>query len=228
MIRRYLPQLIIAVFLGPVARAEWLPAPAAGLTPPSIVVLSENDQSIQIADQLKGTGPIIVMPMFTHCAAVCPVMVRGLKRALAQKGVFSRFRVLLYDFDTADKAADLAKFRKEKQIPDSWVMVRSKSDQDTKDFFDHFNYRFMRSDGGFDHPVQMLTFSQRGSWSGTLYGNFYNQTSLAPAYAESLTLESPTVRSRLRKAITHADNWVLIGTVGFLLSFALILYIIFR
>ncbi len=226
---RVLSRFLPIVFLtGGVARAELLPALKAGLVPQGVSVIDEQDQKQDLRQILVGPQPVLLLPVFTKCLGSCPVMVHALKKALQQPSTRAPFRVVIFDFDSGDRAADLKRFRQEVELPADWIFVRSSADGATRDFFDQFDYHFMREGGGFNHPNQAFILSAQGKWTGIWLGSAYSASLLKTGFDQAFSADHPNFASRVSAILGRTENWVLFGMAGFLVGLVVVAAIFVR
>ena len=78
---------------------------------PDITVWDEANVQHSLWDELRaaGTGPVIVLPVYTRCTMSCPVLARMLVQQTSQIGG-TPYRVLIFSFDPGDDARPYASF----------------------------------------------------------------------------------------------------------------------
>ena len=94
---------------------------------PDITVWDEANVQHTLWDELRaaGTGPVIVLPVYTRCTMSCPVLARMLVQQTSQINGGTPYRVLIFSFDPGDDAQALRQFRVQKKLPSAWILVRS-------------------------------------------------------------------------------------------------------
>ena len=191
--------------------------PSAG-TIPNITVWDEAGHQSLLRTKLEaaGSGPVFVLPVYTHCTMSCPVLASRLVAETAQLGAGTRFRVLIFSFDPADDAAALREFRAQEKLPASWVIVRS-SDLDIRRFTDFFHYRVLTEGGVMLHTNQMFLMNQDFVWRAT----FVNESwSAADIRTWLKRVQSPGI---VGWAMMNPATIVYAGLGGMLLSLGLAL-----
>lgn len=224
MTARYL--FALPLLWSAVASAELVPADQPGLVPAPVTVVNEQDQPVNLGSLMAGASPVILLPVFTRCAASCPVMVQALKKALA--GIPADFHVVIFSFDPHDTAADLARFRKEEGIPTDWRLVRSSGEAATRPFFDQLNYHFMNAAGGFNHPNRLFVFSPAYRWSGAFTGRDFTAQELTSARRDALAIDHPSLLRRVMGRFLSPVGLASLGVVGMTATLGVIALVLWR
>ena len=139
----------------------------------AVLISFFNDRGeVRTTDAWRGL-PTIVAPIYTRCPVACPMIVSGLKRALAESNAQpGTYRVVLFSFDARDTPADLRRFREQHRVPIDWT-VASARDADIRALTDSIGFRFAQSRGGFTHPNMIVGLTPDLQVAGVLNGTEY-------------------------------------------------------
>jgi cytochrome oxidase Cu insertion factor (SCO1/SenC/PrrC family) len=212
-----LPALALALASG--ARAVAVsPAGINAGKIPDITVWDEGNVQHTLWDELSaaGTGPVIVLPVYTRCTMSCPVLARMLVEQTAQISGATPYRVLIFSFDPGDDAQALRQFRMQKKLPSKWILVRSGAG-DIRRFCDFFHYTVLTEGRVMIHTNQMFLLDHNLQWRATFIDQSWNATDLRNWMSRA---DSPGLFGWL------AMNPEVMGFIGFgglLLSLILIL-----
>lgn len=198
--------LLLAAACAPV-RAQLYPAASPGLLPRDAAVVQEGGRPRGLMELVRGSGPVVLLPIFTQCAGTCPLQAGRLKAALARTPQ-AALRVVVFSFDASDTDADLNAFRRAHSLPDGWVLARAANAGAAREFLDQFGYKVMQSGPGFVHPSEALVLSGAGRWSGTFAGADYPAEALLTAARQAAEMDSPGLSSGLRRALLRPQVWV--------------------
>jgi cytochrome oxidase Cu insertion factor (SCO1/SenC/PrrC family) len=186
---------------------------------PNITVWDEANHEGQLRTKLAGagSGPVFVLPVYTHCTMSCPVLAARLVHETAQLAPGAVFRVLIFSFDSSDDAASLRAFRAEQKLPASWILVRS-TDVDIRQFTDFFHYRVLTEGPVMLHSNQLFLFDHHLVWKAT----FLNEDWIA---ADIRTwLRRVEVPGLLGWLVMNPQKLAFIGFCGMLLALDLVLW----
>jgi len=205
-------------------RAATAPAPEGRAAVPDVSVWNENDQQIYLSEITKewGTGPVIILPVYTRCLGSCPALARKLKAELARVDASLAYHVIISSFDPAETTESLQRFREHEGLPTDWVAVHS-DEVEIRKFFGFFDYRVMKQSGALIHPNEMFLLSgdNRHSnglfWRASLPGVDWKSQDIEKAFSE---MRSPTVLGQLR---ANPGRLVKAGFAGLLGSMAVVL-----
>jgi cytochrome oxidase Cu insertion factor (SCO1/SenC/PrrC family) len=211
--------LVLAVALASGARAVAVtPAAINAGKIPDIAVWDEANVQHSLWDELRaaGSGPVIVLPVYTRCTMSCPVLARMLVQQTSQISGGAPYRVLIFSFDPGDDAQALRQFRAQKNLPPAWILVRSKA-ADIRRFCDFFHYTVMTEGTVMIHTNQMFLLDHNLHWRATFIDQNWNAADLRTwmSRAESLGL--------FGWLAMNPEVLVFIGFGGLLLSLILIL-----
>ena len=213
---------ILALALVPAARASGVtPAETNAGKIPNITVWDEANTQTSLWAKLDagGSGPIFVLPVYTHCTMSCPVLASRLIHETQQLAPGTAFRVLIFSFDPADDAASLRAFRLQEKLPASWMIVRS-TDTDIRRFDDYFHYVILTEGPVMLHTNQMFLLDHTLTWRAT----FLNESWTA---ADIRTwLQRVEVPSVFGWFVMNPLNLAFIGLGGMLLSLGLIMWVL--
>jgi cytochrome oxidase Cu insertion factor (SCO1/SenC/PrrC family) len=215
-----LPALALALASGATALAVTPAGINAGKIP-DITVWDEANVQHSLWDELRaaGTGPVIVLPVYTRCTMSCPVLARMLVQQTSQIGGGTPYRVLIFSFDPGDDAQALRQFRAQKNLPPAWILVRSDA-ADIRRFCDFFHYTVLTEGPVMIHTNQMFLLDHNLQWRATFIDQSWNAADLR---AWMSRVESPGVFGWLAM---NPEVLVFIGFGGLLLSLMLILGIL--
>ena len=98
----------------------------------------------------SGGGPVLPLPIFTRCAASCPVLTRKLETALGGMNPAEPYRVVVFSFDPFETSESLRLYRLQQNVPAAWrSCVRDEGE--IRRFFGFFRYAVMNQDGKLVH-----------------------------------------------------------------------------
>jgi len=197
-----------------------LPPSSSRALPPGFIALDERDQPRDLLQASSG-APWILLPIFTRCGGTCPLTALSLKDGLGKAK--APFRVVALSFDSDDAANDLREFRERFGIPPEWLLLRSADGAATRALLDSFDFHFMKSGGGFEHPNEAFVFSPRGRWAATFAGTTFSKDRLESAWRRAWAVDAASPFQRLRWWLSRPEAWILVACGGLLLSFAAIL-----
>jgi cytochrome oxidase Cu insertion factor (SCO1/SenC/PrrC family) len=181
--------LLLALLAAARADARIVPATQTRLPVPDVQVLdaSDNSASIRSIIATMGTGPIVVLPVYTRCAASCPLQTQKIKQVWKDLNQASSIRILVFSFDPQETAASISDYRRREGVPDSWVVVHAR-ESDARSFFDFFQYSVMSDNGQFVHPDRIFLLDSASHWRFTMEGLKYSPEEIEHALAQ---LQSP-------------------------------------
>jgi len=191
-----------------------VPADSDGRPIPNVTVWDDLDQKASLRQLLQaaGSGPVIVLPIYTHCSLSCPVLTRKLKQETALLGNNPPYRVLLFSFDPLESAQSLRTFRESEQLPAKWILVRTQ-DAGILQFSDFFHYSILTEGRVLVHPNELFLLEHDLRWRATLVDVSWEATELQRWMGR---IESPGVSGWIAM---HPDKLAWIGLGG--LSFGL-------
>ena len=212
--------LLLALALPLIARAAAvLPADSNAGQMPNIAVWDEANIQSSLWAKLSasGSGPVFVLPLYTHCTMSCPVLATRLARESAKLPAGARFRVLIFSFDPADDAAALRDFRRQEQLPASWILVRS-TPSDIRRFCDFFHYNILTEGPVMIHANQIFLLDHTLQWRATFIDEKWDAADLA------LWMKRAEAPGLLGWFAMNPEKLAFIGLGGMLLSLALIFW----
>lgn len=188
---------------------------------PDITVWDEANVQHTLWDKLQaaGSGPVLVLPVYTRCTMSCPVLARMLVQQTSRISGGTPYRVLIFSFDPGDDAEALRQFRAQKNLPSSWILVRSQA-ADIRRFCDFFHYTVMTEGTVMIHTNQMFLLDHALQWRATFIDQSWNAADLRTWMSRA---ESPGLFGWLK---LNPEVLVFIGFGGILLSLMLILGIL--
>ena len=180
---------LIAILAPAPAVARIAPATQSSSPIPDVQVLDAVGNSVSIRSVIAamGSGPIIILPIYTRCAASCPIQTQKIKQVWIDVNRKSAIRVLAFSFDPQETAASISDYRRREGVPDRWVVVRARQ-SDARTFFDFFQYSVMSDNGQFVHPDRIFLLDSSSQWRFTMEGLNYNPAEIEQALAQ---LQSP-------------------------------------
>lgn len=193
-----------------------VPAPFNAGQLPNLAVWDENNTQLRLGDALRaaGSGPVLVLPLYTRCTMSCPVLTRMLVQQTSRIG--EPYRVLLFSFDPGDDAAALRSFRAQKALPRSWLLFRSDA-ADIRRFCDFFHYTIMTEGPVMIHTNQMFLLDRNLRWRATFVDQNWDAAELRTWMRRA---ESPGLLGWLAM---NPDLLILTGFAGVLSSLLLVL-----
>ena len=190
---------------------------------PDVTVVDDTGQQAALSAvlQAKGGGPVIVLPIYTRCAASCPVLTRKLETETAEINHGS-FRVLLFSFDPGETTESLRVFRERERVPANWTVVRAEEAQ-IRRFVDFFHFSVMTQGGTLLHPNELFLLDPQFRWRATLIDQEWNRRSLQKLLQR---IEAPGL---LGWVVLNPARAAIAGFTALLTSFAfLMLWLAFR
>lgn len=151
------------------ARGAVVPAESNSGRIPDIPIWDEANQKASLWETLQGagSGPVIVLPVYTRCAMSCPVLTHRLKQEAARLGDGALYRVLVFSFDPSEDAQSLRAFREREQLPAKWMLVRA-GGAEIQRFCDFFHYPIMTDGAVLVHANQVFLLEHDLHWRATL------------------------------------------------------------
>lgn len=185
---------------------------------PNLTVWNENNTPLRLWDALRaaGSGPVIVLPVYTRCTMSCPVLTQMLVQRTARMAAGAPYRVVIFSFDPGDDAAALRAFRAQKRLPPGWLLVRSNA-AEIRRFCDFFHYTVINEGPVMIHTNQMFLLDGAFRWRATFVNEDWDAAELS-TWMERVG--SPGLRGRLAM---HPDLLVLLGCGGVVASLLLVL-----
>lgn len=184
---------------------------------PDLTVWDEADQQSTLWQKLQagGSGPVIVLPVYTRCTMSCPITARMLVEETARMGGSAAYRVLIFSFDPGDDAAALRKFRAQEGLPPAWMLVRSDA-ADIRRFCDFFHYPVMTEGSVMIHNNQFFLLDHSFEWRATFIDKDWNGAELRKWMGR---VETPGVWGWVTM---NPEKVAFAGFGGLVLGFALI------
>jgi cytochrome oxidase Cu insertion factor (SCO1/SenC/PrrC family) len=212
-----LPALALALASG-VSAVATVPAGLNAGKIPDITVWDEANAQHSLWDELRaaGSGPVIVLPVYTRCTMSCPILARMLVQQTSQLSGGPPYRVLIFSFDPGDDAEALRQFRAQKNLPSSWILVHSGA-ADIRRFCDFFHYSIMTEGSVMIHTNQMFLLDRNFQWRATFIDEQWDAAELRTWMKR---VDSPGV---LGWFAMNPEILVYIGFGGMLLSLTLVL-----
>lgn len=144
------------------------------------LMVVDDGGRVHSTDEWRGT-PTIIAPIYCRCPLACPLIAKGLKRAIADSTVpLAQYRVVMFSMDPRDTPADLRRFRERFQLPLSWTVVASK---DPRPFLDSLGYRYADANGLFAHPNTIIALDRNLHPAKYLYGTQWSGREIDEALA---------------------------------------------
>ena len=199
------------------AGARIAPAARTSSPIPDVQVLDATGNSVSIRSLLAsmGSGPIVILPVYTRCAASCPLQTQKIKQVWKDLNRETAIRVLAFSFDPQETAASISEYRQREGVPDRWVVVRAR-ESDARSFFDFFQYSVMSDNGQFVHPDRIFLLDSSSQWRFTMEGLNYSPEEIEHALAQ---LQSPGLAVWIQ---TNPDAVAWTGFLFILLSLGIL------
>ncbi len=216
---RNLLLLLLALTLAPGSKLRAaVPASSNAGRIPDVAVWDEANHQSTLWEDLgaAGSGPVIVLPVYTRCTMSCPVTARMLVKEAAQMGNGNPYRVLIFSFDPGDDAAALRQFREQQSLPAAWILVRSDA-ADIRRFCDFFHYPILTEGSVMIHNNQLFLLDHSLQWRVTFIDKDWNGADLRKWVGR---VETPGLLGWLTM---NPEKLAFAGFAGLLLSLALIL-----
>ena len=197
--------------------ARVIPAIETAALIPDVQVLDEagNETSLRTMLATMGSGPVVVMPIYTRCTASCPLQTQRLKQALAALNPAAPVRVLVFSFDPEETPGSISQYRTRESVPESWKIIRARLDA-IRSFFGFFHYAVMNDKGEFIHPDQIFLLDPSLQWRFTVAGLNWSPQEIGQALGQARSLGIMTwVR-------THPDALAWAGFSSVLFSIGLL------
>lgn len=150
--------------------ARVVPAVEHGRSAPDVQVIDEagNRAALNSLLAAMGTGPVLILPVYTRCAISCPIQSQKLKQGLAELNQ-RPLRVILFSFDPQETSESLAQFRKVQTLPSDWKLVRA-PETATVGYFEFFHYPILTGSGEFVHPDRIFVLDAALRWQASIEG----------------------------------------------------------
>lgn len=172
---------MIALVFAALLQVSVAPEFVVGKSIPNIEVMDENGR-VRNTSEWAGT-PTIVAPLYSRCPLACPMIVRGLKRGIAETTTPpSKYRVVLFSFDPRDTAADLRRFRDRNNVPLNWSVVVARGNG-ARQLLDAIGYRYGDANGLYVHPNAVMVLTSDLKTAKFLFGTNYDARTLDEALA---------------------------------------------
>jgi cytochrome oxidase Cu insertion factor (SCO1/SenC/PrrC family) len=195
------------------ARGAVAPAATDSGRIPDVAIWDETGRAHSLWKELQGAGvgPVIVLPVYTRCAASCPTLTRKLEQEASRIGADAHYRVVVFSFDPAETAASLLEFRKREHLPANWLLVRAE-EAEARRFFRYFQYSIMSEGAVLVHPNEIFLLDHDLRWRATLLDVDWNGGELREWIER---VESPGIRGWLAM---HPEKLAWAGFSGMLLG----------
>jgi cytochrome oxidase Cu insertion factor (SCO1/SenC/PrrC family) len=214
-VMRLVVPLIFALLMASLGRATTMPALQASRVP-EVSILDDASQPTSFGAFLgqAGSGPVILLPMFTRCSASCPILTHKLVTALAGMQGVEPYRVIVFSFDPLETDESLRLYRAQEHLPAEWRMVRAR-ESEIREFFGFFRYTVMNQDGTLIHPNEIFLLDQALNWRWTLVGEDWTKEDLAVAIRQT---RSPGLIATIT---SHPERLAWTGFTGAILGLCL-------
>lgn len=162
---------MIALLVAALVSATVAPEFVTGRTIPAIEVMDDAGR-VRSSAEWQGM-PVIVAPLYSRCPLACPMIVRGLKRGIAESSTPpADYRVVLLSFDPRDTPADLRRFRERNGVPLGWTTVVARGGG-ARRLLDTIGYRYAATNGLYMHPNTIFVLSRGLKTAKFLHGTNY-------------------------------------------------------
>lgn len=210
--RMLVAQVIFVLALASASHAGAIPALQP--TPiPDVPVLGEKSQptSLRAVLQETGSGPVVLLPIFTRCSGSCPTLTRKLEAGLAAMKSSKPYRVVVISFDPLETDESLRLYRARERMPVDWMLVRTQGN-DIQGFLNFFRYSVMNEEGTLVHPSEIFLLDGGLTWRWTLAGESWTQQELATAMERT---RAPGLSAWLQ---AHPERLAWTGFAGLIVS----------
>ncbi len=215
-------KILLTLALATSARAAAvLPASSDAGQLPNITIWDESNTQSPLWSKINasGSGPVFVLPVYTHCTMSCPVLAAKLLRDAAALTPGTAYRVLIFSFDPADDDASLRSFRLEHHLPAAWMLVRSTA-PDIRRFTDYFQYNILTEGPVMIHTNQIFLLNDSLAWRATFIDEQWNTGDL------QLWIKRAESPSLIAWFVMNPDKLAYIALGGLLTSLVLILWVL--
>lgn len=195
---------------------------------PAIQVQTEEGQTVAIQDLIQSKNPAdltLLIPGFTHCQGVCPLLVQTYKKLLEVDSHRS-ISVIFFSFDPQDTAKELQDFHTTQGAPPSWRFIRADG-KNTQQLLDALQVTVMKVGDGFDHPVQVFGFSSNLTWVGSLYGFDVTANEVEQLYAKAQMQATSPMLYNVVSRIKNPNTLAIYGGAGCMISLLVIFYCLY-
>ena len=150
--------------------------------------------------------PLIIAPVYFHCAHVCPQLLNGLAEALGRMDLLQPgrdFRVAALSFDRSETPA-IAREKKPNYLAaigrpfpsEAWLFLTG-DDKNIRQFTDAVGFKFRRDREDFSHPLVLIVLAPGGKVVRYLYGTTFLPFDLTMAVTEAAAGRTGTTTTRL-------------------------------
>ena len=208
---------VFALLAAAPAYARLSPATEAAAPIPDVQVADSAGHPVSIRAVLEamGTGPVIILPIYTRCGASCPLQTQKIKRLWNSLNRGTSLRVLVFSFDPKETAASISDYRKREGVPENWVVLHA-PESSTRSFFDFFHYSVIDENGQLIHPDRIFLLDSSLAWRFTMEGLNYNPEEIVKVVDQ---LQSPGLAVWIE---THPDAVAWTGFLCILVSLSLL------
>lgn len=222
------PRRTLALFLAIAFSAMWASATDSPLTD-AVVSTPEAITTVGIDEKLGNMVPLdldfrdengspvalkniidtptILALVYYNCPNVCDVLIMGIAGMLRSLDALPNkdFRVVTVSIDENEGLKELSHARTigletvERPLPEGTWRFLTGDKQAIASLADSIGYRFVRQEGGFDHPVCLIFLSPKGKITRYLYGSDFLPVEVKLDLLEAQAgTASPTVARLLR------------------------------
>jgi cytochrome oxidase Cu insertion factor (SCO1/SenC/PrrC family) len=172
--------LLLLISLSTSVRASSVvPADSNAGQVPNVTVWDESNHQDMLWNKIQaaGMGPVIVLPVYTRCTMSCPVLAHMLVQQTSQLNGGGPYRVVIFSFDPSDDATALRQFREQKNIPASWLLLRSNA-SGVRRFCDFFHYSVLTEGPVMIHTNQIFLLNHDLRWRASFIDERWSVTDL--------------------------------------------------
>jgi protein SCO1 len=212
------------------------------VVPSGIRFRDESGSPVELASLLD--KPLIVAPVYFHCAHVCPQLLNGLASALGKMDLLQPgrdYRVAALSFDETEPP-DLAREKKPNYLaaigrpfpPEAWRFLTGDS-ANILAFTGAVGYRFQKDGQDFSHPLALIVLAPGGKVVRYLYGTTFLPFDVTMALTEAAAGRTGTTAGRVLTYCFSYDpqkqSYVfnvlrIVGTVMILTVFSFFIYLV--
>jgi protein SCO1 len=183
--------------------------------PADITLYDENGSEVRLGE-LTGK-PVILNLVYYTCDRICPQMLSGLARALAQLSLApdKQFRVLTVSFDETD-TPEIARSKKnnymmaiDRPFPEAAWRFLTGREESIHRLTESIGFKYRRDSHGFMHPVVLVILSPEGKIMRYMQVTKYEYGQAYPITFAPFDLDVALTEAAQGKAVTGVQKAIL-------------------
>lgn len=222
--------LVFSILLSLTTHAEYFPSrQIADLK--DVPILTEEDGIKNLKELFAPGKTLLLIPGYYSCTSACPLIIENLRRVLSNTQDAPHWQVVFLSFNSADQGNNVRVFRKHHQVPAGWALATIQREVDAKELLESFNYRFQKTNYGYDHPNSAYVFSPKNkTWSGIIAGTSPSANDFKKALQDAEIADRMDPWTRLQRSALDPASLIIYGFImtALGLSFALLAIIFSR